>query len=213
MDFTQLQCVCVCVMVTVQAYMCEWHSRSQLQTELQCEQRRNKTDKTEETDKQGFPHWCSCVHLYVFTAASICARVCVLHMHACRHVSFFVIGDERAYNGAVDLCWGSQSTHTCTHSAAAAVCSSHLHWKHSGEKEAESGNGKGIDGVSSVRLLHCSCQNAILFNKLGRIEHFSLTKSVRQLPQPKWHQHQQQWTDLPSLLLLCCPSEEIRGAH
>lgn len=74
---------------------------------------------------------------------------------------------------------------TQTHTDA-AVCSSHLRWKHSGEKKAESRNGEADrrrEVSQSARSLHRCCQNAILFNKLGKIGDFSLTQSVRELPQ------------------------------
>lgn len=53
-------------------------------------------------------------------------------------------------------------------------------------KEAESRNGevdRRREVSQSARSLHCCCQNAILFNKLGKIGDFSLAQSVRELPQ------------------------------
>lgn len=143
--------------------MCEWHCGSQLQTELQCERRRNNTDRTVETDKQGFPHWCS----------GVCtSQVCVTHMQA--FFFFFVTGVH---------------THTHTHRHGRLQQPSALETQRG--KEAESRNGKADrrrEVSQSARSLHRCCQNAILFNKTGENWRFQPYTVCQRASTTKWQQ-------------------------
>lgn len=116
--------------------VCELHSSSQLQTELQCIiQDVTTLTRLKEQINKGFP-----------TGIRQCVHLCVRALHT--HVSFFVIGWVRARTTAQLVCFGPHThAHTDTHvhahtptlPSAAAICAGNTAGKRGWEQKLTRG--------------------------------------------------------------------------